>query len=150
MANRPPRLEQVFESYAEPLYFISFNTWRRTEILATPAVHERFITFAREAERRSIAVGRYAIMPDHAHLFVRGGPEFILKKWVQMLRRCLSQAITAPLPHWQEGFFDHLLRHDESYAQKWEYVWQNPENAKLCEKPEDWPYQGEIVVIDRA
>ena len=25
-------------------------------------------------------------------------------------------------PHWQEGFFDHLLRSSESYDQKWDYV----------------------------
>jgi len=67
-----------------------------------------------------------------------------------MLRRCLSQAITAPLPHWQEGFFDHLLRSDESHAEKWEYVRQNPVRAGLCHQPEEWPYQGEIVLIDRV
>ncbi len=48
------------------------------------------------------------------------------------------------------GFFDHLLRNDESYAQKWEYVRQNSVRAGLVESPEDWPYQGEIVYIDRA
>jgi hypothetical protein len=51
---------------------------------------------------------------------------------------------------WQPGFFDHLLRHDESYAEKWDYVWRNPVRAGLVAKPEDWPYQGEIHVIDRV
>ena len=31
----------------------------------------------------------------------------------------------------QEGFFDHLLRSYESYAQKWEYVRENPVRAGL-------------------
>jgi hypothetical protein len=30
------------------------------------------------------------------------------------------------------------------------YVWRNPVRAKLVERPEDWPYQGEIHVIDRV
>jgi len=51
---------------------------------------------------------------------------------------------------WQPGFFDHLLRNDESYAQKWEYVRQNPVRAGLVKFTEDWPYQGEVVRIDRA
>ena len=51
---------------------------------------------------------------------------------------------------WQPGFFDHLLRNDESYAQKWEYVRQNPVRAGLVKSAEDWPYQGEVVRIDRA
>ncbi len=150
MPNRPPRLDRLFPTHTEPLYFVTFNTHGRAALLATPAVHERFIAFAREAERRGIAVGRYVILPDHLHLFVRGGSDFVLAEWVRMLRRGLSSAITAPLPHWQEGFFDHLVRHDESYAAKWEYVRQNPVRAGLSATPEAWPCQGEIVLIDRA
>jgi REP element-mobilizing transposase RayT len=50
---------------------------------------------------------------------------------------------------WQPGFFDQLPRHDESYAEKWDYVWRNRVRAGLVAKPEDWPYQGEVHVIDR-
>jgi len=32
---------------------------------------------------------------------------------------------------WQPGFNDHLLRSDENYAEKWEYVFQNPVRAGL-------------------
>jgi len=48
-------------------------------------------------------------------------------------------------PHWQEGFFDHVLRNGESYAQKWNYVRVNPVRAGVSRTPEEWPYQGEIV-----
>jgi len=51
---------------------------------------------------------------------------------------------------WQPGFFDHLLRNDESYAQKWEYVRQNPVRAGLVDSAAAWRYQGKIVTIDRA
>jgi hypothetical protein len=51
-------------------------------------------------------------------------------------------------PHWQEGFFDHLLRSSESYGEKWEYVRMNPVRAGLCRQPEDWVFQGEIVRIE--
>lgn len=50
-------------------------------------------------------------------------------------------------PHWQEGFFDHLLRSSESYSEKGEYVRINPVRANLCATPEEWPYQGEILAI---
>jgi putative transposase len=50
---------------------------------------------------------------------------------------------------WQPGFFDHLLRTDESYGQKWEYVRMNPVRTGLVSTPEEWPYQGEIVRIER-
>lgn len=51
---------------------------------------------------------------------------------------------------WQRGFFDHLLRNSESYTEKWEYVRQNPVRAGLVRHPDDWPYQGEVVAIDRV
>jgi hypothetical protein len=51
---------------------------------------------------------------------------------------------------WERGFFDHLLRSEESYAQKWAYVQQNPVRAGLVTRMDDWPYQGEIIVIDRV
>jgi hypothetical protein len=49
-----------------------------------------------------------------------------------------------PSPHWQKDFFDHVLRSDESYSEKWQYMRQNPVRAGLVEKPEDWEFQGEI------
>ncbi len=53
-------------------------------------------------------------------------------------------------PLWQPGFFDHVLRNDESYSQKWEYVRENPVRARLVPRADDWQYQGEFVFIDRA
>jgi hypothetical protein len=40
--------------------------------------------------------------------------------------------------------FDHLLRSKESYAEKWDYVVQNPVRAGLTAAAEDWPYAGHI------
>ena len=44
-------------------------------------------------------------------------------------------------------FFDHLLRSEESYAQKWDYVRENPVRAGLVKNVEDWPYAGELITI---
>src|SRR6266576_561934 len=53
-------------------------------------------------------------------------------------------------PIWQRGFFDHVLRNDESYGDKWNYVRENPVSAGFVNDPYEWRYSGEIVVIDRA
>jgi len=45
---------------------------------------------------------------------------------------------------WQREFFDHVLRSEESYAEKWEYMRQNPVRAGLAMSAEDWPFQGEV------
>ena len=88
-------------------------------------------------------------MPDHVHLFVRGDHSFVLSTWVGGLKRAMSVAVVKQRL-WQPGFFDHVLRSSESYAEKWNYVRENPVRAGLVDNGADWPYQGEIVVIDRA
>lgn len=50
---------------------------------------------------------------------------------------------------WQPGFHDHLLRSAESYLQKWDYVRENAVRGGLVGDAGEWPYAGEIVVIDR-
>jgi len=45
---------------------------------------------------------------------------------------------------WQKGFFDHLLRSEESYAEKRDYVLNNPVRVGLVERPEAWNYWGYI------
>lgn len=147
MPNRPPRLEP-FQKYDPPLYFVTFNTHHRKKLLANERVHSCFVRFGTTALDRGIAVGRYVIMPDHVHFFVSGHYDFVLDQWVRALKRTLSKAISAARPHWQEGFFDHMIRHDESYSGKWEYVCQNPVRAGLVSEAHEWPWQGEIEPID--
>ena len=53
-------------------------------------------------------------------------------------------------PAMATGFFDHILRNDESYTEKWKYVRENPVHAGVVQRAHDWPYQGECVFIHRA
>ncbi len=115
-------------------------------MLAADSVNSAFVAFARHAYTRNIAV-------DHLHLFVCGPDDFELGRWIGVLKQNLAKQIEHPgtkSPIWQRGFFDHLLRSDESYAQKWNYVRENPVRAGLVRNADDWQYSGEIVIIDRA
>jgi REP-associated tyrosine transposase len=143
----PPRLDIIFQKYDPPLYFVTFNTHRRKRLLANARLHQRFVKFCRAGEERGIAVGRYVIMPDHIHLFVANNSDISLSQWVRLLKRDLSQAILISPPHWQKGFFDHLIRSSESYSEKWEYVFQNPVRAGLVSNSDDWQWQGEIAEL---
>jgi len=148
--RRPPRLDRLFAN-SRPFYFVTFNTYARLPLLARPEVHETFCSFCLHAQEHGVAVGRYVIMPDHVHLFVALAPDGLtLVKWVQVLRAVIWRnllALGVNKPHWQEGFFDHLLRSSESYSQKWDYVRLNPVRAGLSRTPECWPYQGEIISL---
>lgn len=149
--KRPPRLPQLFPELL-PLFFVTIVTHQRQAILDTPAIHLVFRTFCTKAPSHGISVGRYVLMPDHLHLFLWVNRESIgMGPWVRMLKRTLSPVLKAhdhEMPHWQSGFFDHLLRSNESYTSKSEYVSHNPVRQGLCHRAEEWPYGGTIAEIN--
>jgi putative transposase len=106
--GRPPRLDQIFQSYDPPLFFVTVCTIHRRKIDDLVAAHSAFRKYAlRGATEFNIAVGRYVIMPDHIHLFVRGDHTFELTKWANGLKRAISVALgtTSANPLWQPRFF---------------------------------------------
>ena len=52
------------------------------------------------------------------------------------------------IPVWQREFWDRQLRRAESYDEKWEYVKNNPLRHGFVSRAEDWPYQGELNVLE--
>ena len=146
MNGRLRRLDAVYERH--PIYFVTACIADRRRLLASPVVHDVFVQFAQTAAERGAWVGRYVVMPDHLHLFVALDDEILrLSTWMKSLKNSLSKVLRAggePSPHWQKGFFDHVLRGGESYSQKWDYVRANPVRAGLAARADDWPYSGEI------
>ena len=146
VAERLRRLEILLERH--PIYFVTACTQRRGSILAHNPVHETLVRFGKAGDSRGAWLGAYVLMPDHFHLFVVFDEDQIrLSTWMKSLKNAISKtlrAIKVPAPHWQKGFFDHVLRSEESYSAKWAYVRENPVRAKLVSRWEDWPYLGEI------
>ena len=158
----PPRVDWLFPS--DPVFFVTACTYRRRPLLADQPAHVAFKSFSERAyDEHGVAVGRYVLMPDHIHLFVCGPNDFELGRWMGMLKQCVEKVLggsrnpASPAgrrlqktPVWQRGFFDHVLRSEESYTQKWNYVRDNPVRAGLVQNADDWPYAGEIIEIDRV
>ena len=51
-------------------------------------------------------------------------------------------------PLYQRECWDRQLRSGESYAQKWQYVRNNPVRKGLVANADDWPYQGQLNVLE--
>src|SRR6267378_1777618 len=95
--------------------------------------HERFpesqrLMSANENNHNASPVGRVPSRGATPHEFTR-----INRSW-----------------RWQESFHDHKFRTRESEARKWEYVCLNPVRYGLAQRPEDWPYGGEIFYDDAS
>jgi REP element-mobilizing transposase RayT len=110
-------------------------------------MHESFYNFCIQAKERNVLAGCYMIMPDHIHLFVRFGGEVQISMWIKSLKNSLSKSLRLSgkqAPHWQKGYFDHLIRSEASYEKKWIYTRENPVRKGLVAESGYWPYQGEV------
>ena len=140
------RLSRVFASH--PQYFITVCTQARRAILHSDDVVQILRDEWHTAqERHGWVVGRYVIMPDHVHFFcAEHAPAKSLAAfvgaWKEWTSKRMVRELNLTMPIWQPEFFDHVLRSDESFAEKWEYVRQNPVRAGLVEQVADWPHQG--------
>jgi REP-associated tyrosine transposase len=127
--DRPHRLDLIY--FNKPVYFVTFATRDRKSIPSLDRAHLALQQYAHCAITKfNAALGRSVMMPDHVHLFVRGGQNFTLSSWIGGLKRAMSVTLKSP-KLWQPGFFDHILRSDESYGEKWNYVRENPVRAGL-------------------
>ena len=151
--GKPPRLEGIFPRYEPPLYLVTCCILQRKHLLAFEDTHQAFVEYARGNVPRNLLVGDYVLMPDHLHFFVQLQAESSIRDFVRLMKQSLSKTFKdrrERYPFWQPGFFDHVLRSSEDYAEKWEYVRDNPVRAGLVKRVGEWPYQGEIVPIQLA
>ncbi|MFZ4482755.1 MAG: REP-associated tyrosine transposase [Chthoniobacterales bacterium] len=150
MTERLRRLAHVFERH--PIYFVTAGTAERRPILACDKIHSALRAFGEAGTDHGAFIGSYVLMPDHLHLFVAlDETQLGLAAWMKSLKNALSKTLRSfgtPSPHWQKGFFDHVLRSGESYTQKWDYVRANPVRAGLVTNAADWPYIGSIHNLD--
>ena len=148
--QRLKRLDRVFSD--RPLYFVTVCVEGRRAVLTNQLVFEAFQEFCFAGLERGFFVGRFVVMPDHLHLFIvvpREVPR-ALSIWMKGLKRSLTRVLDemgVSSPHWQKGFFDHVMRSGESYSEKWNYVRNNPVRAGLVTEADAWPFQGEICEL---
>ncbi|MCI0366572.1 MAG: hypothetical protein L0Y44_12175 [Phycisphaerales bacterium] len=133
------------------VYFITF---RLASGILSEAEREIVAKACRFWHGKRMTLHLATIMPDHVHLILqpleRTTAEHETSSWyslfdllhsiksftsheIQNLRGCCG-------PLWQDESFDRIIRNDEEYLEKWNYVWTNPVKAGLVPHPEDYPF----------
>jgi putative transposase len=131
------------------ILFVTVNSAHRKPILASPDVVRIVLDVWREATLWR--VGRYVFMPDHIHLFAAPTETDVpVARWVAFWKSQASNRWPRPGEHpiWQKDCWDRQLRNAESYAERWQYVLDNPVRAGLVSQASDWPFSGELNVLD--
>jgi putative transposase len=79
------------------------------------------------------------LMPDHLHALVSFPPSgkplhLVISKWKEWTAKQIGI-------RWQDDFFEHRLRREESRREKADYILANPVRDGLVQRPEDWPFR---------
>ena len=89
------------------------------------------------------------VMPEHVHLLLTPLPDpegrvYLLMHMLKLIKRTSARSVNNLTGHsgpvWQEESFDHVLRSDESFEDKLEYIRQNPVRRRLVQRPENYPW----------
>jgi len=118
--------------------FVSFTTNHRWHL---PSV-ARDIVFecCRRQDGKTCDLHAAVVMPDHVHLIYsplrrEDGWSYSLPEIMKAIKGRSAWQINVALkrigPVWQEEFFDHVLRSNESLVEKVEYISRNPVRAGL-------------------
>ena len=151
--KRPAHFPTVTVGVQSIIIFLTVWTRQRRSLLANDEAAQLIIESWQVAN--FWRVGRYVIMPEHIHLFCAPNtlPVHPLKKWIEYWRNHVTRGWPhrAQIPIWQREYWDRQLRQlrrSESYAAKWHYVANNPVRHGYVPRAEDWPYQGELNVLE--
>lgn len=120
-------------------FFVTINAKARgTDVLTAGIIAERLLESAALYHERGIWwLHVMLVMPDHLHALLAIAPDRDLAKTLTAWKSYQTKSLRI---EWQAGFFDHRLRHDESFEEKANYIRMNPVRAQLVTRPEDWPH----------
>lgn len=96
----------------------------------------------------------YVIMPDHVHLLLTPLFDWDLSKILQGIKGYTSKNINKLLNRkgsfWQDESFDHLVRNEVGWLEKFYYIHHNPVKAGLVDMPEDYEYSSLVTIHSKG
>jgi len=92
----------------------------------------------------------YVVMPDHVHLLLQPLAGWSLAKILQGINGLTARQVNESLGRkgvfWQDESFDHLVRNEQDWLDKFAYIHDNPVKAALVSKPQDYVFSSLVTM----
>jgi putative transposase len=141
--RRAPRLKG-FSYVGQHRYHVRFRTWDHSPHFACCELSRAFGAQLFEvAAAKGFTVLAYCVMPDHVHLLVEGIQQHSsLPAFVARLKQATGYQFQEANGRrlWQVGYFDRILREDESPETVARYIVANPIRAGLAHNAGEYPF----------
>jgi REP element-mobilizing transposase RayT len=86
----------------------------------------------------------WVVMPNHVHLLITRFDNYTLSDIMQSFKSITSHKANKTLRRsgqfWMLDYFDRYTRNAEHYRKTIAYIENNPMKARLCAKPEEYPF----------
>ncbi len=136
--------------------FVTFTTDRGWEL--PPEARDIVLECCLKEDGHKFDLHAAVVMPDHVHLIYsplrrEDGWSYTLPETMKAIKgrsaRYINLALKRTGPVWQEEFFDHVLRSNDSLVDRVEYVCENPVRAGIARVQADYPWiwKGRIPVL---
>jgi putative transposase len=139
--SKPPRDRTSFGSN---VYFVTASTWGHRSLFQTERMARLFIdTMFHYRRKRKFLLHEFVLMPTHFHLLLT--PSGVaLERAMQFIKGGLSyrtkKELALNIEVWERGYIDHRIRDANDYVRHVEYIRQNPVEAKIVVRAEDYIY----------
>ncbi|HEY7098873.1 MAG TPA: hypothetical protein VH437_19245 [Terriglobales bacterium] len=127
--------------------FVSFR--KGTKVPLSGAARDLVLQCCLRGNNSRFHLHAAVVMPEHVHLLLTplrdtNGEMFCLSGILRGIKGASAHGVNLLSytcgPVWQEESFDHVVRSEESLAQKIEYIRQNPVRRALVRTPEEYPW----------
>ena len=126
-------------------YFVSTATWERRELFRVNEISKILVQRILTCRDKGVyRLHEFVVMPNHFHLLMTPSETVTLEKAVLLIKGGASCEIHkqrgTKMEIWQPGFHDWTIRNREDYRAKVRYIQMNPMQARLVERPAEWPF----------
>ncbi|MFO1487177.1 MAG: primosomal protein N' [Verrucomicrobiota bacterium] len=128
-------------------------TWRtRGNLKLSPEACQKTLDACVHWHGRKMRCYLACVMPDHVHLLIQPLP---VQKSVSTEVHSLSEILHSIKsfsahesnrvmnrigPLWQDESYDRMIRSESDLHEKWNYIWNNPRDARLVGPTEEYPF----------
>ena len=137
------------------MFFVTTKTSMAWRLLQSERNAVRLIDVLRSYE----AAGRFqlhdfVIMPDHLHLLMTLPVDISVEKAMQLIKGGFSYRLKKEFEYqgevWQRGFSEVRIRDGQSFVEHRNYIVQNPVEAALVNRAEQYPYCYPFLAREKA
>ena len=69
-------------------------------------------------------IDKYVIMPNHVHMLIHKTDRKSIASDVRAFKGLVTKQIGQSI--WQDSYYDHIIRNETDYQEKWRYIDENP------------------------